>query len=155
MWAHLGFSEMFPGEALGCGADIVVTGLHKTLPAMTQCSLLHLGGALVDGDKIARQLEIFETSSPSYVLMASIDQCVRLLTENKTRLFRAYENNIRNFDDSVRNLRMLKVLCHGSDTLCRHASFFGCDLVQDRHLCRERENDRRGALQTASDTLRH
>ncbi|MGE4485965.1 MAG: aminotransferase class I/II-fold pyridoxal phosphate-dependent enzyme [Oscillospiraceae bacterium] len=126
--AHLGFSEMFPGEALGCGADITVTGLHKTLPALTQCSLLNIGGEIVDTNKIARQLEVFETSSPSYVLMASIDQCVRLLTEYKTRLFRAYENNIRNFDDSIRNLSKLKVLCHGSDALCRHGSFFGYDL---------------------------
>jgi len=122
--AHLGFSPAFPGEALKGGADIVVTGLHKTLPALTQCALVHVGGSLIDADAVARELSVFQTSSPSYVLMASIDHCIRLLAERKGDLFRAYEANLASFDLAVRDLKKLRVLCHGSDVLARHRRLF-------------------------------
>jgi len=126
--AHLGFSDMFPGEALKSGADVVVTSIHKTLSALTQCALAHVGGNLIDESKLAQQLAVFETSSPSYVLLASIDNCVRLLAEQNAQLFHRYESNIRLFDESVKPLKKLKVLCHGSDTLLHHGSFFLFDL---------------------------
>lgn len=125
--AHLGFSEAFPGEALKNGADLVITSIHKTLPALTQCALAHIGGDLIDGGKIARELTVFQTSSPSYVLLASIDRCVSMLAENRTELFYAYECNLKLFDDAVKGLKKLKVLCHGADTLRRHGSFFQYD----------------------------
>ena len=125
--AHLGFSGAFPGEALKNGADIVITGLHKTLPALTQCALAHIGGDLVDEEWVARELAVFETSSPSYVLMASIDSCVRMLSQNKSKLFSRYEKNISRFDVMVKKLKQLKVLCHGDDLLINHHSFFGFD----------------------------
>lgn len=125
--AHLGFSEYFPGGALKSGADIVVNSIHKTLPALTQCALLHIGGDLIDGDRIARELAVFETSSPSYILLASIDSCVRMLTEKKNELFGDYESNLRLFDESIIGLKKLKVLCHGRDNLINHSKFFSFD----------------------------
>lgn len=76
--AHLGFSARFPGGAVAAGADIVVQSLHKTLPSLTQTAIAHVGG-LIDPARFQAQLDIFETSSPSYLLMASIDGCVRLI----------------------------------------------------------------------------
>lgn len=78
--AHLGFSEHFPDFPRG--ADIAVTSLHKTLPALTGTAL-----GLVFNEKysssFARNLGIFETSSPSYILMSSIAKCADILSDRK------------------------------------------------------------------------
>jgi arginine decarboxylase len=71
-WENGGY---FPESALDLGADLVIQSLHKTLPALTQTAVLHLRGDRVSPEEIFRQLRIFETSSPSYVLMSSIDRC--------------------------------------------------------------------------------
>ena len=74
--AHLGFGP-FPAGALAGGADLVAQSLHKTLPALTQSALLHLGGELVSEAAVDHALDMIETSSPSYILMASMDSCLR------------------------------------------------------------------------------
>ena len=76
--AHFGFHEYFPQNANVRGADIVIHSLHKTLPSLTQTALLHMNGNLVDRDSVRRYLHMLQSSSPSYILMASIDECIRL-----------------------------------------------------------------------------
>lgn len=125
--AHLGFSGFFPQDAVSCGADIVVMSLHKTLPALTQCALLHVCGSRIDEDRLAQSVSIFQTSSPSYVLLASIDQCVRLLSAGRETLFDAYAGRLKAFKESVKGLGKLKMLCCGADTLPDHRSFFDFD----------------------------
>jgi arginine/lysine/ornithine decarboxylase len=135
--AHFGFSDFFPPSPVSCGADIVVTSLHKTLPALTQCALLQVSGGLIDEDRLAQALAVFQTSSPSYVLLSSIDRCVRFLDCEKDTLFAAYEKNIRAFDKSVSKISKLKLLCHGADGGDKHEHFFGFDpgkiVVSTRH----------------------
>ncbi|MGX8728380.1 MAG: hypothetical protein ACSW75_02300, partial [Lachnospiraceae bacterium] len=70
--AHLPFHAYFPPSATANGADLVVQSLHKTLPALTQTALLHNVSGRVEGRKIQAFLDIYETSSPSYLLLASI-----------------------------------------------------------------------------------
>lgn len=77
--AHLGLNEAVPDGALSCGADLVIHSLHKTLPSMTQTALLHVQGGRVDRRKLRRYLSMLQTSSPSYVLMASMDCCIRYM----------------------------------------------------------------------------
>ena len=125
--AHLGFSPAFPGGAVSSGADIVIQSLHKTLPSLTQTSLAHWNRGLVDGDEFARQLSIFETSSPSYLLMGSIDRCVDLLEQRGPEQFAAYETNLATFDRAITGLRHLRVLCHGGDRPADHPGFFAFD----------------------------
>ncbi len=62
-------------------ADITVVSLHKTLPALTQLSVLLVNGSLVDDAYIKRYINIFQTSSPSYILMASAEKCLEYLKE--------------------------------------------------------------------------
>ena len=81
--AHFIFSDMFPESALRCGADIVIQSLHKTLPCFTQTALLHLNSDLVPVQKIRQFLDIYETSSPSYLLMASMEQGLRYMNSPK------------------------------------------------------------------------
>jgi len=71
--AHLQASEHFPPSALTLGADVVVQSAHKTLPAMTMGSFLHIGSSLVDEERIQYYLRMLQSSSPSYLLMASLD----------------------------------------------------------------------------------
>ena len=125
--AHLGFSQRFQGGSVRAGADISVMSLHKTLPALTQCALLHVCGERVDTDELARLLAVFQTSSPSYILMASIDYCIRLLLRDKERLFCEYERNLNRFSDEVSSLKNLGALCCGTDSLKKHPGFFAFD----------------------------
>jgi len=71
--AHLSFHDDLPLSGLEVGADLVISGAHKTLPAMTQASLLHRTGGRVPDEDISRALKVIETASPSYILMASLD----------------------------------------------------------------------------------
>lgn len=78
--AHLAF---FPGlehaSALRNGADILVQSLHKTLPALTQTAVMHCRSPFAQS--LRRELGVFETSSPSYLLLASADECFAFLEE--------------------------------------------------------------------------
>jgi arginine/lysine/ornithine decarboxylase len=72
--AHFGHhSSMLPNSAIDYHADIVVQSAHKTLPAMTMSSYLHYNSKLVDINKLKYYLQLFQSSSPSYPLMASLD----------------------------------------------------------------------------------
>ena len=111
--AHLGFSSRFPGGAVAAGADIVVQSLHKTLPSLTQTAIAHVGG-LIDPARFQAQLDIFETSSPSYLLMASIDGCVRLIGAEKDHLFDVWARKLDAFDRAVTGLKHLTLPGHGA-----------------------------------------
>ena len=80
--AHLGISDRISEGAIEGGADIVIHSLHKTLPSITQTALLHVNGTIVDRDRLKRFLRIYQTSSPSYLMMASIDDCITYMTAN-------------------------------------------------------------------------
>ena len=71
--AHFGFSPYFPENSNTKGADVVIHSLHKTMPSLTQTALLHINGEIADRENIRRYLHMLQTSSPSYILMASMD----------------------------------------------------------------------------------
>ena len=107
--AHLGLSDGFPAGAVHCDADLVVQSLHKTLPSLTQTAILHCCGNRIDSAQIRHALSIFQSSSPSYLLMASIDGCVTLLHQHP-ELFKYWRDNLRIFDDSISNLYHVQAL---------------------------------------------
>lgn len=79
--AHFGMHPAYPENAVKEGADIVIHSVHKTLPAPTQTALLHRNGALTDKERLKKFLQIYQSSSPSYILMAGIDEAVRIAQE--------------------------------------------------------------------------
>ena len=85
--AHLGMAEGFAPGSCTQGADLVIHSVHKTLTAMTQTALLHVNGKLVERDRLRRFLRIYQSSSPSYVLMASIDEAMDFLEKEGERRF--------------------------------------------------------------------
>ena len=70
---HLTVSNQLPASALDLGADVVVQSAHKTLPAMTMASFLHIKSTRVDAKKVNHYLRMLQSSSPSYLLLASLD----------------------------------------------------------------------------------
>lgn len=94
--AHFPFHEAFPASALERGADLVVQSCHKTLPALTQTALLHLCSERVRREALADWLAVYETSSPSYVLMASAEASV-IFMHNRGKKLRKYVDNLRAF----------------------------------------------------------
>lgn len=71
--AHFVLGYPFPESALKCGADAVVQSAHKTLPAMTMGAFLHTQGARISHCAVNEALGLFQSSSPSYPIMASLD----------------------------------------------------------------------------------
>ncbi|WP_386064038.1 aminotransferase class I/II-fold pyridoxal phosphate-dependent enzyme [Thalassobacillus hwangdonensis] len=70
---HFHLGSPFPAPALEQGADVVVQSAHKMAPAMTMASLLHIRSDLVDQENLQHFLQVVQSSSPSYPLMASLD----------------------------------------------------------------------------------
>lgn len=71
--AHFGFHSDLPKTALQCGGDMVAQSTHKTLPAMTQSSMLHVNSDKVDIDRLKFFLQLTQSTSPSHILLASLD----------------------------------------------------------------------------------
>ncbi|MFB9324388.1 aminotransferase class I/II-fold pyridoxal phosphate-dependent enzyme [Paenibacillus aurantiacus] len=71
--AHYGQHSAFPTSAVQAGADFVVQSTHKTLHALTMGAMLHTQGQLVDHASLRHALQMVQSSSPSYPIMASLD----------------------------------------------------------------------------------
>ena len=108
--AHFGFSPEFPENATRLGADAVIMSVHKTLPAFTQTALLHLCSDRIAEKKVAQFLGIYETSSPSYLLMAGIEKSLQIIEKDREMLFAAYSRRLAEFRDKTKNLKTLQVL---------------------------------------------
>ena len=71
--AHFTFSEILPKSAVELGADYVIQSTHKTLPCLTQTAILHSN--IKNNNRLLEEnLSIYQSSSPSYILMSSIEK---------------------------------------------------------------------------------
>ena len=123
--AHQHFCRLSrEGEPIECGADIVISSLHKTLPSLTQTAIAHIGGSLIDKSVFENKLSVFETSSPSYILMASMDICFDFLLDCEQE-FERYCSRLASFGEKMSKLKNLRVLCHGTDNAAH--GFFAFD----------------------------
>ena len=89
---HLKFHEKLPISAIDAGADVCCQSTHKILSAMTQVSILNINSDRVDGNRVQQVLNLLHTTSPSYVLMASLDCCRRQIAVHGRELL---ENTIQ------------------------------------------------------------
>jgi arginine decarboxylase len=90
--AHFAFHPELPISALEAGADLAVQSTHKTLSAMTQASMLHVQGNRVDRDRISKSLQLVQSTSPSYLLLASLDAAQhQMATEGRALMKRTLE----------------------------------------------------------------
>ena len=114
--AHLGLRAenssdraFFPQGAVSCGADVVIQSAHKTLPCLTQTSWMHVQGNLVSPKRVDHELDVFETSSPSYPLMASLDAATCFLTREGGGYLHRWEECLAAFAEKTRGLRYLRI----------------------------------------------
>lgn len=107
--AHLGLSEKLPETALSQGADIVIQSTHKTLPSFTQSSMIHIKGNRININKLTNMLRITESSSPSYLLMASLDIAVDIYEKNGFDLMDKLLSSIDEFKSELYKLKNIKV----------------------------------------------
>lgn len=111
--AHFKFHAYFPKSALVCDADVVVHSLHKTLPAFTQSALLHINSDRVNVDQVRDYLMMYQTSSPSYILMTGIDACIGFLATEGEKYFEQFVGRIELFRNETKKLKNMKVIDQG------------------------------------------
>ena len=84
--AHFGFHEKLPQNAITNGADLCVQSVHKTLPSLTQTAILHKSkSSIINAETIQTALNLFQTTSPSYLFMISIENAIDFAHNNKDK----------------------------------------------------------------------
>lgn len=133
--SHFKFHKELPISGIDAGADIVVHGTHKNLPAMTQSGILHINSERVDVDRLKDYLMILQTSSPSYVLLSSLEIALAMVHEKGNELFQMLYDNITWFVDELKVVDGIKILnnsCVGNDGIV--ASDLSKVIINFNHL---------------------
>ena len=107
--AHFSRHPYFPQSAVGCGADLVIQSLHKTLPSLTQTSLLHDATGRIPAEELMKWMDVYESSSPSYILMASVTSCIHLLQDRGSAYFEPYVRRLEKCRNTLKGLSRLKL----------------------------------------------
>ncbi len=107
------FNDHLPTSALKLGADAVVHSLHKTGGSMSQSSMLHIAeNSILDVDAVEKALKLLHTTSPSLMLLASLDAARANLESPRGRkqLQRAVSNAkyLRREIDKLEHIHQLK-----------------------------------------------
>ena len=97
-------------SACDLGADIVINSSHKSLPSLTQTALLHVCSDRINLTEIQHNLSVFMSSSPSYVLLSSLDECVEFLINNGFKYYDKLLKNLEWFKNQCKDLKHLKIL---------------------------------------------
>ncbi|XP_060670547.1 uncharacterized protein LOC107417679 isoform X1 [Ziziphus jujuba] len=108
--AHLGFHPQLPCSALQQGADLAVQSTHKVLCSLTQSSMLHMSGNIVDRERICRCLQMLQSTSPNYLLLASLDAARSQLSENPEGIFNKALEIAVEAKDMIKKLPGISVL---------------------------------------------
>jgi arginine/lysine/ornithine decarboxylase len=115
--AHFILGEPMPSSAVQLGADIVVQSAHKTLPAMTMGSYLHFNSQLISIGKLKDYLQTFQSSSPSYPIMASLDLARCYLAAYNRNDLDYLLKEINQFKAELAKIKGIKVLDYAGDPL--------------------------------------
>ena len=105
--AHLPFYDP-ERSALATDADLVVQSLHKTMPAMTQSALLHVNDAELL-THVSHALDIYETSSPSYPMLLSMETAIAWADDHRDA-FERYRERLAAFYRQAQNFKHLKLV---------------------------------------------
>ncbi|MDO4478994.1 MAG: aminotransferase class V-fold PLP-dependent enzyme [Lachnospiraceae bacterium] len=108
--AHFSRHPAFPVSAVKLGADLVVHSLHKTLPSLTQTSVLHNVSGRVSTDSLMEWMDVYESSSPSYILMASITSCLHTIMDQREAYFAPYVERLLACREKLAGLKHLRLV---------------------------------------------
>ena len=109
--AHLPFCSggYFPKSALYLGADIIIESLHKTLPSLNQTSLVFVPHDRDLAAKVKESLNMVMTTSPSYILMASVQEAVFWSAAHPGK-FAEYEKNLKELRAKLSSLEKIRTV---------------------------------------------
>lgn len=127
--AHFGFHPKLPQGAVKLGADIVVMSAHKTLPSLTQTSYLHLNNMELL-EKLEFYYGVFQSTSPSYMLMASLDFARAFLEEKALHEYSKLFHKISEVRDEINKLDYIHVV--DRKTLADEIEKFKIDIDESR-----------------------
>jgi len=119
--AHLKFFSKFapdieidghklPKPAEEQGADIVINSTHKTLGSFTQSAVLNVVTDRIDCELLEDRLQALESSSPSYLLMASMDINADILEKRGKEKIRSWAEELQGFYRRAKDIPGLKMI---------------------------------------------
>ncbi|MEG1470672.1 MAG: aminotransferase class V-fold PLP-dependent enzyme [Anaerovoracaceae bacterium] len=116
--AHLKFFDEYVYEPAGkplmsaenLGADLIINSTHKTLASFTQSAILNVNSDRIDKYLLEDKLQLMESTSPSYILMASLDINADLILQKGKALILDWENNLNYFYKKAKEIKGLKVM---------------------------------------------
>jgi lysine decarboxylase len=124
---HLHFNEQMPLQALDAGADICAQSSHKIIGAMTQASMVHCREGRINVPRLKAMLQLVQSTSPNYILMASLDVArMQMATEGAALTKRAVQlaTWVRSEINKIPGL-----YCFGEEKL-GNPGVFGLDLTK-------------------------
>jgi lysine decarboxylase len=105
------FSDALPQSALECGADLVLSSVHKIVGSLTQSAILHLGhGELIEAEIVDRAVTLTESTSPSSLLSGSLDAARRYAATRGAELLDETLRSLDELREQIRKLTGLDVL---------------------------------------------
>ena len=107
--AHFGIGDKFPSNPVTEGADIVIMSLHKTLPAFTQTAVLCVGSGRVDSRVIKKYTDIYVSTSPSYLLTASVERCMDIMESEGAAIHAYHYERMAEFREKCRSFKHLRL----------------------------------------------
>lgn len=131
--AHYGIHERLPTSAVHLGADMVVMSCHKTLPSFTQTSYLHITNSKLI-DKAQFYFTIFNSTSPSYMLMASMDYARYYIESYGQESYGSLINLSNKYKEKLKRLNYLRIL---ED---KDLGIYECDLDITRYVINFKNN---------------
>ena len=112
---HFHFSTELPVDGMQAGADIVVQSTHKILGALSQASLLHCRRQRISVPRLETMLQLTQSSSPNYILLASLEAAVRQMAEAGPELVERALRLARTARDRIQEIPGL--FCFGAERL--------------------------------------
>ena len=112
--AHLTFSDRLPESALACGADAVLSSIHKIMGSITQSAIVHVSDSgRIDEAVLDRAVTLIETTSPNGLLTASLDATRRLAATRGPELLAETVDSLAELREEIRQIPGLDVIDEG------------------------------------------
>ena len=108
--AHLRFHPDLPPDAISSGADLVVSSTHKIVGSLTQAAMIHLSGDRIEEAVVDRCISLVESTSPSSLLLGSLDAARRLAAVRGESLLEETIESVRRTREAIRGIPGLDVL---------------------------------------------
>jgi arginine decarboxylase len=118
---HFAFHSELPPSAMSCGADMSFGSIHKTMNGLSQASVIHRQGKLVDSDRLNLCFDLFETTSQSTLILGSCDGARRQMALHGEELWGRALELARNARTQLTGLPGLRVV--GTEVIGRRGAF--------------------------------